>query len=117
MSPLTTAEVAEAPACVGVSAVVPAYGVIVYPVIGLPLSGGAVHRTWAELVAGSAATPVGAAGTAAAVGVTEFDLADSGPGPPSPIPCTVNVYAVPAVRPETVALVAGADTVVAVCAA
>ncbi len=49
--------------------------------IGLPLALGAVQLTWAWPVAGLAVTPVGAAGAVAAVGVTEFDAADTGPVP------------------------------------
>src|SRR5450755_497751 len=91
VSPVTEAEVAEAPACTGVPAVAPANGVIVYPVIGLPLLLGAVQVTSAWLVAGRAATLVGAAGAAEPVGVTEFDAADTGPEPLELEAWTVNV--------------------------
>ena len=49
-----------------------------------------------------------------AVGVTELDAADAGPLPWALDACTVNVYAVPAVSPVTVALVAGGVPVMVV---
>ena len=54
----------------------------------------------------------------AAAGVTLFDAAETGPVPTAFVADTLNVYAVPFVNPETVALVAGGLplTVVAVCA-
>src|SRR5688572_24538798 len=42
-----------------------------------------------------------------AVGVTGADAADAGPVPMALVAVTVNVYAVPLVRPVTVVLVAG----------
>jgi hypothetical protein len=49
-----------------------------------------------------------------AAGVIEFDALEAGPVPTAFVAETVNVYAVPLVRPFTVALVAGGlpDTVV-----
>ena len=53
-------------------------------------------------------TPVGAAGAVVApVGVTVFDADDCGPVPIALVAETLNVYAVPLVRPVTVAEVAG----------
>ena len=79
---------------------------------------GAVQLTSACEDAGRTVTPVGAPGAVAAVGVTEFDGADTAPEPLELEACTVNVYAVPAVSPVIVAVVAGGDpvTVVGVCA-
>ena len=82
--------------------------------IGLPLALGAVQLTWAWLVAGLADTPVGAPGAIEPVGVTEFDWADTGPVPLLFAAWTVNVYAVPAVRPLMVVLVAGGAPVTVV---
>jgi hypothetical protein len=66
-----------------------------------------------------AVTPVGAAGAVGALGVTLPDGADAGPVPMLLAAVTVNVYAVPSVRPVTVVVVAGGVpvTVVGVCAA
>jgi hypothetical protein len=47
-------------------------------------------------------------------GVTALDALDAGPVPPLLIAATVNVYAVPFVRPVTVALVAGGEPVTVV---
>jgi hypothetical protein len=88
-------------------------------VIALPPSlAGADQLTSASLVAGLALTFCGADGALAPVGVTAFDCADTGPGPPEFDACTVNVYDAPCVSPVTVTLVAGGDpdTVVADCA-
>src|SRR6478735_5989329 len=51
-------------------------------------------------------------------GVTALDAAEAGPVPTALVADTVNVYAVPLVRPVTVAVVAGGLplTVVGVCA-
>jgi hypothetical protein len=55
---------------------------------------------------------------AVADGVTAFEAADAGPVPAALVAVTLNVYAVPFVRPLTVAVVAGGlpVTVVGVCA-
>ena len=55
---------------------------------------------------------------AVAVGVTAFEAADAGPVPTALVAATLNVYAVPLVRPVTLAVVAGGlpVTVVGVCA-
>ncbi|MBK6602781.1 MAG: hypothetical protein IPG28_14835 [Betaproteobacteria bacterium] len=53
-----------------------------------------------------AVTAVGAPGTVA--GVTAADAADAGPVPTALVAVTVNVYAVPLVRPDTVIDVHGA---------
>ena len=114
---MTVAEVADAPACTGVPAVEPTYGVTVYPVTELPPSLlGTDQLTSAWLVAGLADTDCGADGTPAPVGVTAFDGADAEPAPAELDACTTNVYDVPAVRPTTVVLVVDPDTVVGVCA-
>jgi hypothetical protein len=64
----------------------------------------------------AAVTPVGAPGAVgAAVGVTEFDAAESTPGPTAFTACTLSVYVVPFVRPEIVVDVT-LPTVVGVCA-
>jgi hypothetical protein len=47
----------------------------------------------------------------AALGVTEFDAAEAGPGPTPLVAMTVNVYAVPLVRPITVMGDAAPDAV------
>ena len=68
--------------CTGAWATPSRYGVIVWLVIALsPLLLAGVHVTCAELVAGRAATPVGADGTTGFSGVTAFDAAESGPVP------------------------------------
>ena len=69
-------------------------------------------------MAGLALTLVGAAGAVAPLGVTELECADTGPLPLPLTAWTVNVYAVPGVRPVIVVLVAGGEpvTVVAVWA-
>ena len=78
-------------------------GAIVYRVIGEPPSlTGAVHDTTADALPGTAVTPVGAPGTAA--GVTAAEAADGGEVPTALVAVTVNVYAVPLVRPNTVEL-------------
>jgi hypothetical protein len=66
---------------------------------------GAVQLTVADAFPAVAVTPLGAAGTVA--GVTAEEAADSGPVPTALVAMTVNVYAVPLVRPVTAALVAG----------
>jgi hypothetical protein len=78
---------------VAVCAVVPMYGVIVYPVIELPpLLLGAVHDTWASNEPGLAATFCGAVGAVGAVTVTALDGADAGPDPEELEATTTNVY-------------------------
>jgi hypothetical protein len=75
--------------------------VTVYPVIAdPPLFTGAVKLTFTELPDVVAATPVGGSGTVA--GVIEADATDSALLPTAFVACTVNVYAVPLVRPVTV---------------
>jgi hypothetical protein len=76
------------------------------------------------LVSAASAAPDGVAlfqmlhGHAGAVGVTELDGAEAGPVPTELAAATVNVYAVPFVKPVTVADVAGGlpVTVIGVCA-
>jgi len=71
-------------------------------VIGLPPFDGAVHETVACPSPGTALTPVGAPGTVgAAAGVTGDEATDAGPVPTLFVAVTVNVYAVPSVRPLT----------------
>src|SRR3954464_13067919 len=75
------------------------------PAIGLPpVSAGAIQVTVACPFPGTAATPVGAPGTLR--GVTGAEGAEAGPVPTTLLAVTVSVYAVPWVRPATVALVA-----------
>ena len=69
-----------------------------------PLADGAVKLTVACPLAATADTPVGAPGTVA--GVAAADGAEAGPVPDALVAVTVNVYAVPFVRPLTVQLVA-----------
>src|SRR5690242_16617248 len=73
-----------------------------------PFEAGAVHETTASLPPGFAETAVGAPGTV--IGVTLADGADAALVPAAFAAVTVNVYAVPLVRPVIVALVAGAAT-------
>ena len=103
----------------GVPATDPANGVTVYDEIAAPPSDdGADHDTTAEAFPATADTPDGAPGTVAGgAGVTALEGEDSGPVPIAFVADTVNVYAVPLVRPVTVAVVAGGFpvTVTAVC--
>ena len=73
-----------------------------------PLLTGAVKLTTAELFPATADTPVGAPGTV--TGVTPADAVDSTLLPTVLVACTVNVYAVPFVRPVTVQGLAEHDT-------
>ena len=74
--------------------------------IGAPPSEvGAVQATVAAPSRGVPTTPVGAPGTAAERGVIAADAAEAGPVPAPLTAATVNVYAVPLVRPLIVALV------------
>jgi hypothetical protein len=95
-------------------------GVTTYEVIVLPpLLLGAVQDTVAVVSPALAVTPVGAAGTDSAVGVTELDAVDAAPLPTELVAVTVNVYAVPGVSPLMFALVTGGALlmVTGVCAA
>ena len=65
-----------------------------------PLLAGAVKVTDACALPAVAVPIVGAPGTLA--GVTLFDAADAAPVPTAFVAVTVNVYAVPLVRPVTV---------------
>ena len=71
--------------------------------IGLPPSlAGAVQLTVAAPSPATAVTFVGTPGAVAgAAGVTAFEGDDAGPGPTAFVAVTVNVYAVPFVRPVT----------------
>jgi hypothetical protein len=69
-----------------------------------PFELGAVKLTVAWALPATAVTPVGAPGTVA--GVTLFDAADEGPVPIALVAFTVNVYAVPLVRPVIICVVA-----------
>jgi hypothetical protein len=83
-------------------AVAPLLARTVYDVIAAPpFEDGADHVTVADASPAVADTAVGAPGTVA--GTTVFDGADAGPGPALLAAVTVNVYAVPLVRPLTVA--------------
>jgi hypothetical protein len=59
----------------------------------------------------SAAGGAGLARLGDTFGVTAADIADAGPDPPALVAVTVNVYAVPAVRPVTVCVVVPAGNV------
>ena len=76
-----------------------------------PLDAGAVHETvaWAAPPP-LAETAVGASATV--MGVMLLEAADAGLVPTRFVAATVNAYAVPLVKPVSVALVAGAATVV-----
>ena len=99
--PVTVAEVAP-----DVVAVAPSGdAVTVYPVIGKPpLLAGAVHDTTATPFPAEAVTAVGTPGTV--LGVTAALADDAREVPPALAAVTVNVYAIPLSRPETVAEVA-----------
>ena len=74
-----------------------------YPVIAEPPSlTGAVHDTTAWAFPGTADTAVG--GSGAILGVVAALASDAGDVPTTLVAVTVNVYAVPFVRPETVAV-------------
>ena len=107
----TTVNVSAVPPVKPVSVVVrtlptvtglPTDGVTVYPVIADPLEAGAVQETVAEFVPATAETPVGAPGTVA--GVTAADAEEGEELFTEFIATTVNVTAVPLVRPVTVAV-------------
>jgi sulfur carrier protein ThiS len=75
--------------------------VTVYPVIALPpLDPGALQLTTDEESAAVPETPVGAPGTV--LGVTLADALEATEFPAAFVALTVNVYAVPLVKPETV---------------
>ena len=74
--------VADAATWTGACAIPPAYGVMVWLVIGLsPSASDAVQLSWADCVPGRAITAVGADGGTGADGVTALEGADSGPEP------------------------------------
>ena len=102
LRPLTVKLVAVEEVAIGACAVPPTYGVTKYPVIEEPPSDGAVQLRLTDWSAGDAVTPVGAPGTVAAVGITAAEELELGPMPTPLIAATVNVYAVPFVRPVTV---------------
>ena len=81
---------------------IPAYGVIVYPVIAEPFDGGGDQKTFADptgvctvLYADVALTVNGAPGTSAGITVTVFDCTDS---PTTLVAVTLHVYVEPYVR-------------------
>jgi hypothetical protein len=82
--------------------------------IGAPPFAGSVQLRVADRTPAAAITFVGALGTVA--GVTVVEAADAAPVPTALTAATVNVYAVPLMRPETVAIRA-LPTVTAVPAA
>ena len=89
----------------------PGDDVTVYPVMALPpLFVGAVQVTVAWALPPVAVPIVGAPGTVA--GVTELDAAEAALLPMALVAKTVNVYAVPLVRPVTVAVKVEPPTVV-----
>lgn len=99
--PVTVAAVAP----VVVAVCPPGAAVTVYPVmVEPPLLAGAVHVTAAWVFLGVAVTAVGAPGTV--FGVTAELAADAAEVPAALVAVTLNVYAVPLVRPVTVAVVA-----------
>jgi hypothetical protein len=79
--------------------------VTVKPVIGAPPVGvvGGTQDTVAPALPATALTLVGAPGT---TDVTGMEALDAGPVPTALVAVTVNVYAVPLVRPVTTALLA-----------
>ena len=82
----------------------PGVVVTVYPVIADPPSvEGASQETTAAVLRAVAVTPVGAVGIV--LGVTAELAGDAGEVPTALAAVTVNVYAVPLVRPVTVAVV------------
>jgi hypothetical protein len=101
--PVTVADVAP----VVVIVRPPGAAVTVYPVTAEPPSlAGAVHDTTAAVFPAVAVTPVGTPGATDANGVTAAEAADAADAPATLVAVTVNVYAVPLVRPVTVAEVA-----------
>jgi hypothetical protein len=105
--PVTVAEVA--PDVVALCP--PGVAVTVYPVIGEPPSlAGGVHDTPTWVFPGTTATAVGAPGTVR--GVTAALATDTADVPAALVAVTVNVYAVPFVRPVTVADRAPVDVAV-----
>src|SRR5882724_7620393 len=75
-----------------------------------PLAAGGVHVTVANAFPPVAVTFVGGSGTAA--GVTGLDAAETGPVPIALVAVTVNVYAVPLLRPLSATLSVLPPTVV-----
>ena len=72
-----------------------------YPVIALPpLDAGAVQVTTDDALATDPETPVGASGVV--IGVTDADAVEAAEFPAALVAITVNVYAVPLVRPVNV---------------
>ena len=71
--------------------------------MGLPPLPGAVQVTWAAPLPAVADTALGEPGAVGAAGVTLLDAAEAGLVPTLLVAVTVNVYAVPLVRPVTVA--------------
>jgi hypothetical protein len=67
-----------------------------------PLFDGAVNVTEACAFPAVAVPIVGAPGTVTVAGVTLFEAADAAPVPTELVAVTINVYAVPLVRPLTV---------------
>ena len=85
-------------------ATVPTNGVTVKLVITAPLAAGTVHDTFDCVDSNEvAATPVGALGTVD--GTALFEASETALVPPRFVAVTVNVYAMPFVRPVTVHVV------------
>src|SRR5207245_2310229 len=83
-----------------------------------PSLAGAVQETVAEALPALAVTAVGAPGTVAgAPGVPRLEGAEAALLPTALVATTVKVWAVPLVRPASVADVAGAATVVEISVA
>ena len=82
-----------------------------------PFEAGAVHESATEASPAVPETAVGAPGAVcAAVGVIAADAVESAPVPTAFVAATLNVYAVPFVRPVTVRVVAVVPVLIAVCA-
>ena len=83
-------------------------GVMISPVIRVPVLGGVAHDRVTDWSWGTAVSTVGA--PTAPTGVTGEDAADDPPVPLAFDAVTVNVYEVPLVRPPTTCDVAGEST-------
>src|SRR3954451_2706193 len=82
-----------------------------------PSEAGTLQPRSTELLPATASTDAGASGRVAAdrLGVTAADAGESAPVPTPLIAATLNVYAVPLVRPPTTLLVAPVVVVTGVC--
>jgi hypothetical protein len=102
-APLTRPETVAVVAPVVLTVAPPGEVVTVYPVIrDPPVVAGAIHETRAWVLPAMAVTAVGAPGTV--LGVTVALAVDATEDPAALVAVTVNLYAVPLVRPVTVKL-------------